>query len=263
MSQSLTITRFREMKESRDRITMLTAYDASFAFAMDRAGVEIILVGDSVGMVVQGRSTTVGVTVDELAYHTRCVARGVKRSFVLGDLPFGSYSNPSDAMASAITLMQAGAAMVKLEGAGPMVEMVEFMSQRGVAVCGHVGLTPQSVNQLGGFRVQGRDHKAAKKVLDDALSLQQAGAQLLVVECVPADLGEELAVSLEIPVIGIGAGGGCDGQVLVMHDMLGLGSRLPKFVRNFMGEGSTIEKAFAEFVSEVKSGNFPAAEHQY
>lgn len=263
MSHPLTVTRFHQMKESRDRITMLTAYDASFASAMDRAGVEIILVGDSVGMVVQGRTTTVGVTVEELAYHTRCVSRGVDRSFILGDLPFGSYSNASDAMASAITLMQAGAAMVKLEGAGPMVEMVEFMTERGVSVCGHVGLTPQSVNQLGGFRVQGRDHKAAKKVLDDGLALQHAGAQMLVVECVPAELGEELAVALEIPVIGIGAGAACDGQVLVMHDMLGLGSRLPKFVRNFMAEGSTIEAAFAEFVADVKSGRFPAAEHQY
>ena len=260
---SLTLDHLAAMKRDGEKIAMLTCYDATFARAMDQAGVDIILVGDSLGMVVQGSATTVAVTVEEVAYHVACVARGLGRAFLLGDLPFGSYYDEVTAMESAVSLMQAGAAMVKLEGAGPMVAIVDYLSSRGVPVCGHLGLTPQSVHQLGGFKVQGRDDEAAGQLIDQALELQDAGARLLVIECVPAALGQAVSERLQIPVIGIGAGAGCDGQVLVMHDMLGLGERAPKFVRNFMSGGMTVQGAFAAYVEAVRTGRFPASEHTY
>ncbi len=261
--KKLTITDFYEMKRNGEKFAMLTCYDATFAQAMDLAGVHMLLVGDSLGMVVQGHQTTVGVAVDDVAYHTAHVARGASRAFIVGDLPFGSYHNCEVAMDSARTLMAAGAHMVKLEGAGPYVEVVEYLASRSVPVCGHLGLTPQSVHQLGGFRVQAREESAAEKLCNDALALQQAGAQLLVLEAIPADLATRVTETLKIPVIGIGAGPGCDGQVLVMHDMLGLGERQPKFVRNFMTGQADIVAAFRKYVDEVASGEFPGPEHQY
>lgn len=260
---NLTITEINQMKRDGEKIAMLTCYDATFARTMDAAGVDIILVGDSLGMVVQGRDTTVPVTVDDIAYHTRAVARGVSRTFLLGDMPFGSFHNNETAMQTARTLMAAGAQMVKLEGAGPFVEVTEYLTSRGVAVCGHLGLTPQSVHQLGGFRVQAREETAAEQLRRDAQALQEAGAQLLVLEAIPSELAKSVSESLDIATIGIGAGPDCDGQVLVMHDMLGLGGRVPKFVRNFMDGPPDIASAFSQYVADVKSGAFPAAEHQY
>ena len=259
----LTINHIQEMKRQGEKIAMLTCYDAAFARAMDEAGVDIILVGDSMGMVVQGMNSTVAVSVDDIAYHTRCVARGVERAFLLADMPFGSYHNESTAMNNAVQLLSAGSAMVKLEGAGPMIAIVEYLVSRGVPVCGHLGLTPQSVHQLGGFKVQAREAEAASRLMEDALALQTAGAQLMVLECVPAALGREVSAQLEIPLIGIGAGADCDGQVLVMHDMLGLGSRAPRFVANFMQGSQSIGAAFERYVSDVRSGRFPAKEHEY
>jgi 3-methyl-2-oxobutanoate hydroxymethyltransferase len=251
------------MKRQGEKIAMLTCYDAAFARAMDEAGVDIILVGDSMGMVVQGMNSTVAVSVDDIAYHTRCVARGVERTFLLADMPFGSYHNESTAMNNAVQLLSAGSAMVKLEGAGPMIAIVEYLVSRGVPVCGHLGLTPQSVHQLGGFKVQAREAEAASQLMADALALQMAGAQMLVLECVPAALGREVSAQLDIPLIGIGAGADCDGQVLVMHDMLGLGGRVPRFVANFMQGNQSIGAAFESYVSDVRSGRFPANEHEY
>jgi 3-methyl-2-oxobutanoate hydroxymethyltransferase len=262
-NSALTIDHIFAMKHSGEKIAMLTCYDASFAKAMDRAGVDIILVGDSLGMVVQGRDSTVGVGVEDIGYHTACVAKGLQRTFLVADMPFGSYHNESVAMENAVELLAAGGAMVKLEGAGPMVEIVSYMTDRGVPVCGHIGLTPQSVHLLGGYKVQGRDEASARQLIEDALALQQAGAQLLVVECVPASLGKEVASSIDIPIIGIGAGPACDGQVLVMHDMLGLGDRLPKFVANFMQRSESIEGAFKAYVEAVKAVSFPARENEY
>jgi len=251
------------MKRRGEKIAMLTCYDATFARAMDRAGVDIVLVGDSLGMVVQGLATTVAVSVEDLAYHVESVARGLERAFLLADLPFGSYYDETAAMESAVHLMQAGGAMVKLEGGGPMIEVVDYLTSRGVPVCGHLGLTPQSVHQLGGFKVQARDEVAAARLRDEALALQRAGARLLVLECVPAALGAAVAAELEIPVIGIGAGAGCDGQVLVMHDMLGLGERLPKFVANFLAGAGSVQEAFSAYVQAVRDGRFPTDQHTY
>lgn len=261
--RTLTIDSLFSMKRAGEKLAMLTCYDATFAAAMDQAGVDIILVGDSLGMVVQGRSTTVGVSVDEVAYHTTCVSRGLERAFLIADMPFGSFHNESAAMENAVELLGAGGVMVKLEGAGPMIDIVNYMTCRGVPVCGHLGLTPQSVNQLGGYKVQARDEESARRLLQDATALQQAGAQLLVVECIPAHLGKEVSAALDIPVIGIGAGADCDGQVLVMHDMLGLGGRVPKFVANFMLESGSIKGAFEAYVSAVREGRFPTDAHAY
>jgi len=260
---SLTINNIQEMKHQGEKIAMLTCYDATFARTMDEAGVDIILVGDSMGMVVQGMTSTVAVSVDDIAYHTRCVARGVERAFLLADMPFGSYHDETTAMNNAVRLLAAGSAMVKLEGAGPMIGIVDYLVSRGIAVCGHLGLTPQSVHQFGGYKVQARQDEAASQLLKDALALQAAGAQLLVLECVPAPLGSEVSKNLDIPLIGIGAGVGCDGQVLVMHDMLGLGDRAPRFVANFMQGRQSIGAAFERYVSDVRSGRFPAKEHEY
>jgi 3-methyl-2-oxobutanoate hydroxymethyltransferase len=262
-TRTLTINHLLAMKREGEKIAMLTCYDATFASAMDRAGVDLILVGDSLGMVVQGRVSTVGVSVDEVAYHTACVSKGLERTFLLADMPFGSFHNETTAMDNAVELICAGGAMVKLEGAGPMIDIVHYMTSRGVPVCGHLGLTPQSANQLGGFTVQARDEESAGQLLKDAVSLQQAGAQMLVLECVPASLGKEVSAEIEIPVIGIGAGVDCDGQVLVMHDMLGLGGRPPKFVANFMQQSDTIQGAFEAYVLAVREGRFPAKEHEY
>lgn len=259
-----TTTLLAGMREQGEKITMLTCYDASFASAMDDCGIDIILVGDSLGMVVQGRDSTLPVTVDDIAYHTACVARGVRSTMVIADLPFASYANPDEAMTNAAQLMRAGAEMVKLEGGEWLAGTVRHLVERGIPVCAHLGLTPQSVHQLGGFKVQGKTAAAADQLLSDAIALEQAGASLLVLEAIPAALGTAVTKALNIPTIGIGAGLECSGQVLVMHDMLGVfpGHR-PKFVRNFMEGQTSVQAAISAYVQAVRSGQFPGPEHSF
>ena len=254
------------MKRRGEKITCLTAYDYSFAALLDRAGVDMIMVGDSLGMVMQGNETTLPVSLAEMVYHCRCVARGTARALLIGDLPFLSYQeSPQRALASAGRLMQRGGAqVVKLEGGEPMAETVRFLTERGIPVCAHLGLTPQSVHQLGGYRVQGREAAAAERIRHDAKALQQAGAGLIVLEAIPAELAKSITADLEIPTIGIGAGPDCDGQVLVLHDMLGIYPRpSPKFSRNFMQGAASIEDAVKRYIDAVKSGEFPGPEHSF
>jgi 3-methyl-2-oxobutanoate hydroxymethyltransferase len=258
----LTISKLMQMKLEGQKITSLTAYDASFAALFDRVGIEIILVGDSLGNVIQGHTSTIPVTIRDMAYHTECVARSVRRAFIIGDLPFASYTSVAQAVQSSTALMQAGAQMVKMEGGSHLQEMIKVLTDHGIPVCGHLGLTPQSVNTLGGFKVQGKTADAAKKILEDALALEAAGAQLLVLEAIPSSLGAQITEALTIPTIGIGAGPDCSGQVLVMHDALGaFPGRKPKFVKDFLATTGTIEKAIALYIEEVKKGAFPAPEH--
>ena len=244
---------------------MLTAYDATLAAAADRAGVDVLLVGDSLGMVVQGHPSTLPVSLDDVLYHTRCVAAARTSALVIADLPFGTYSASAEAaFAAAAAALKAGASMVKLEGGSWLLPTVEFLTARGIPVCGHVGLQPQFVNVLGGYRVQGRSASAAEALVADGTALAAAGASMLVVECVPAELGAALTQAVKIPVIGIGAGPHCSGQVLVVYDALGVtADRAPRFVRNFMTGQDSIEGAMAAFVAAVKDGSFPAPEHCY
>jgi 3-methyl-2-oxobutanoate hydroxymethyltransferase len=231
---------------------------------MDEAGVDVILVGDSLGMVVQGQASTLPVKLSEMSYHTRCVARGVKRAFIVADLPFATYQqSPEQAFASAAKLMAAGAHMVKLEGGAVMIETVRFLVSRGIPVCAHLGLLPQSVNQLGGYKVQGRDETAAGQLMADARAMEKAGAGLLVLEAIPAKLASVVTQSLSIPTIGIGAGPDCSGQVLVLYDVLGLYPHPPKFSKNFMLGADSIAGALKAYVQAVKSGGFPGAEHSF
>lgn len=260
----ISLPRILEMRARGEKISMLTAYDATFAAVADAAGVECILVGDSLGMVCQGLHTTVGVTLEDMRYHTEIVARGLRRAqgtaWLIGDLPFGSYQESKEqAMRSASVLMQAGAHMVKLEGGGWTTEVVHFLVERGIPVCAHLGLTPQTVHALGGYRVQGRGDAAAQHMKEQARALQDAGAAMLVLEMVPAPLSSELTQELtHCATIGIGAGRGTAGQVLVMHDMLGLNlGKNPKFVHNFMEDASSIRGAFEAYVAAVKNGTFP------
>lgn len=255
----MTLHRLRAMHAAGEKIVMLTCYDASFARLLDDAGVDVLLVGDSLGMVLQGQPSTLPVSLDEMAYHTRCVARGNRRAWIIGDLPFGSYHMGADqAMRSAAQLMQAGAQMVKLEGGGWTAEVVRFLVERGVPVCAHLGLTPQSVHALGGWRVQGRDEQGAQTLRRHAAELADAGASMLVLELMPSALAGALAQALSIPVIGIGAGAGCSGQVLVLHDMLGItADALPRFVRDFQAEGGSAADAVRRYVAAVKDGSFP------
>ncbi len=259
MRKPLTLHRLREMHATGEKIAMLTCYDASFARVLDEAQVDCLLVGDSLGMVVQGHATTVPVTLADMAYHVACVARGNRNAWLIGDLPYGSYhASPEQAMASAVTLMQAGAHMVKLEGGGWTAETVRFLAERGIPVCAHLGLTPQSVHALGGWRVQGRDAAGAATLLEQARALQATGAAMLVIELVPTALGAQITQALKIPVIGIGAGPDCSGQVLVTHDMLGLGPAKPaRFVRNFMDKAASVSDAVRAYVQAVKTGHFP------
>lgn len=261
--KTLTIADLMALKQRGEKITVLTVYDATFAAVIAGLGVEILLVGDSLGMVVQGHATTVPVTMDDMVYHTRCVAAGCQRgAFVLGDLPFQSYDNPQTALQNASRLMQAGAVMVKLEGGAWVVPIVRYLAERGISVCAHIGLTPQSVHQLGGFKVQGREADSAAQLRADAIALQAAGAQMLVLECVPRQLAADITSSLTIPTIGIGAGPSCDGQVLVLHDMLGITpGKSFRFVRDFMANGGTIKEAIAAYIAAVKASEFPADEH--
>ncbi len=258
----VTVTTLRKMKREGEKIVMLTAYDASFAKVLDAQGVDVILVGDSLGMVIQGHETTVPVTMDDMVYHTRAVTKISQRALVIGDLPFMSYTSPELALRNSARLMQeSGAHMVKLEGGAPQVATVRQLAHHGVPVCAHLGLQPQSVHKLGGYRVQGRDEAVAKQMLDDAIALQEAGADMLVLECVPVALAAHITQALEIPTIGIGAGRECDGQVLVLHDMLGISPRAPKFSQDFIGTGATIPQAVAAYVQAVKASTFPADQH--
>lgn len=260
----ISLPRLLEMRTRGEKITMVTAYDATFAAVADAAGIDSILVGDSLGMVCQGLHTTVGVTLEHMRYHTEMVSRGLRRAqataWLIGDMPFGSYQESKEqAIRSASVLMQAGAHMVKLEGGGWTTETVHFLVERGIPVCAHLGLTPQTVHSLGGYRVQGKTQASADQLKKEAHALQDAGASLLVLEMVPAPLSSELTDELShCATIGIGAGKGTAGQVLVMHDMLGLNlGKNPKFVRNFMEEASTIRGAFEAYVAAVKGGTFP------
>ncbi|MGB2817468.1 MAG: 3-methyl-2-oxobutanoate hydroxymethyltransferase [Burkholderiaceae bacterium] len=261
----VTLPRLREMRAKGEPIAMLTCYDASFAGLLDRCGVDCILVGDSLGMVIQGGGDTLAVTVDEMAYHTRCVARGLSAAWLIADLPFGAYqAGPEQAFASAVALMQAGAKMVKLEGGAWLAPTVAFLVERGIPVCGHLGLTPQSVHALGGYRVQGRSDDEADRLLADARALDAAGAAMLVLELVPSALAERVTQAVGMPTIGIGAGGATSGQVLVLHDMLDVyPGRKPRFVRNFMLGQASIDAAVGAYVAAVKDRSFPAPEHGY
>ena len=265
-SRPVTLTELARMRAEGEKIAVLTCYDSSFAALLERNGVDVLLVGDSLGNVLQGHGSTLPVTLKQMAYHTGCVARGANRPFLMADMPFGSYQeSPAQAMRSAVALMAAGAQMVKLEGGAYMAETVRFLVERGVPVCAHIGLTPQSVNQLGGYRVQGKTRAAAQLMKEDALALEQAGAALLVLEMVPSALAAEIGESLtSMATIGIGAGVDCHGQVLVLHDMLGVyPGRKAKFVRNFMDGAASIDDAVKAYVKAVKNGSFPGPENCY
>jgi 3-methyl-2-oxobutanoate hydroxymethyltransferase len=261
----MTLSRLREMKQAGEKIAMLTAYDASFATLLDEAGVDVLLIGDSLGMVIQGHDTTLPVSVDDVVYHTRAVANGTHHALLIADMPFMSYATPTQALASAARLMQEGGAhMVKLEGGAVQVETVQYLTERGVPVCAHLGLLPQSVHKLGGYKVQGREEHVARALREDALALERAGADMVVIECVPSALAAEISASVEMPVIGIGAGGDCDGQVLVVYDMLGLtpGKR-PKFSKDFLAGKGDVRAAIADYVEQVRAGTFPGPEHGF
>lgn len=264
---ALTLPRLREMAVAGEAIAMLTCYDASFARLLDEAGVDCLLVGDSLGMVLQGHASTTPVTLEATAYHTRCVARGSRRALLIADLPFGSYhESPQQALRSAVTLMQAGAQMVKLEGGGWTVDTVRFLVERGVPVCGHLGLTPQSVHALGGYRIQARDAAGVEALRRDARALAEAGASMLVLELMPSAAARAVQADLPgLPTIGIGAGAGTAGQVLVLHDMLGISrGRQPRFVRDFMAGAASVEAAVRAYVAAVKARQFPdEAVHGY
>ena len=263
MSKRVTISTLDAMKAANEKFVMITAYDATFARLVSEAGAETILVGDSLGMVLQGHETTIPVTLESMAYHTACVCRAQPRSLVVADMPFMSYDTTDKALQSGMALMQAGAQMVKMEGGTWLSETIHQLVERGMPVCAHLGLTPQSVNVFGGYRVQGKTPKEAKSILADAVEIQDAGASLLVLECIPAHLAADISSKLDIPVIGIGAGGGTDAQVLVLHDLLGLSERTPKFVENFMVKQDSVQGALKAFVDAVKSGEYPKAEHAY
>ena len=260
-----TRTKLQAMRDKDEKIAVLTCYDASFAALLEAQGVDILLVGDSLGMVLQGHETTLPVTLSDMVYHTACVARGSKQAFIVVDLPFGTFQiSPEKTFEHAAQLMAAGAQMVKLEGGASMVETVRFLTGRGIPVCGHIGLTPQSVHQLGGYRVQGKDSTAAQKLLEDAVALEQADAGMIVLETIPALLAAEITAQLTIPTIGIGAGAVCSGQVLVLHDMLDVyPGKKGRFVKNYMQGATSIAAAVASYVAEVKAGNFPAREHSF
>ena len=260
-----TLTKLQTMRGKGEKIAVLTCYDASFAALLEAQGVDVLLVGDSLGMVLQGHETTLPVTLADMVYHTACVARGTKQVFIISDMPFGTFQiSPQEAYAHAVQLMAAGAQMVKLEGGSSMVETVRFLTERGIPVCGHLGLTPQSVHQLGGYRVQGKESATARKLLADAVALEQAGAGMIVLEAIPALLAAEITSQLTISTIGIGAGADCSGQVLVLHDMLDIyPGKKARFVKNYMRGAGSIAEAVGSYVREVKDGSFPAQEHSF
>ncbi len=260
---SVTLQSLQERKRQGERFAVITAYDATFAAAACAAGAEVLLVGDSLGMVLQGHDSTLPVTVEQMAYHTTAVARGNRGALLVADMPFMSYDTPEHAARHAAGLVRAGAHAVKLEGGAWLADTVTALVRGGIPVCAHLGLTPQSVNVFGGYRVQGRDASQAQQIRDGALQLQAAGASLLVLECVPAALARDITAALAIPVIGIGAGAGTDAQVLVLHDLLGLNPKPARFVRNFMAGQDSIQAALAAYVAAVKDGSFPGPEHTF
>jgi 3-methyl-2-oxobutanoate hydroxymethyltransferase len=259
------LTTLNKLCAQGEKLAMLTCYDATFASLLEAQGIDILLVGDSLGMVLQGFDSTLPVSLDDMVYHTTCVARGAKQAFIIADMPFGTFQiSPEKTFAHAARLMAAGAQMVKLEGGAAMRSTVKFLTERGIPVCAHIGLTPQSVHQLGGYRVQGKDTQAAQTLLADAIALQHAGAGMLVLEAVPAALAADITAQLSIATIGIGAGVNCAGQVLVLHDMLGIyPGKKARFVKDFMSGSSSIAEAVARYVAEVKSGAFPTLEHSF
>jgi 3-methyl-2-oxobutanoate hydroxymethyltransferase len=261
LTKAITINTLRKLKGTGEKFVAIALYDAHMAAMAQRCGVEVVLVGDSLGMTVLGYDSTIPVTMEHMIYHVEAVARGNKKSLIIGDLPFMTYATPEDAMHNAMRIMQAGAQMVKLEGGEWLAETVRMLSERGIPVCAHLGLTPQSVNKFGGFRVQGREQAQADKILADAKLLADAGADLLVLECVPTALATKITMALHIPTIGIGAGKDTDAQVLVINDILGLTEQPPKFSKNFLLEANDIPGAMRKYVADVKAGVFPAEEH--
>ncbi|WP_163559917.1 3-methyl-2-oxobutanoate hydroxymethyltransferase [Halomonas sp. NO4] len=260
--KTVTLSTLKARKQASEPFSCLTAYDATFAHAAGEAGIEVLLVGDSLGMVLQGHPSTLPVTLDDICYHTRCVARGKGGSLLMVDLPFMSNATTERLLSDAGALMRAGAELVKVEGEAWMAEGIRELTRRGVPVCAHLGLTPQTVYQLGGYKVQGRDSERAAQILEDARTLVEAGASVILLECVPASLGRAVSEALEVPVIGIGAGPDTDGQILVMHDVLGVThGRTPRFVKNFLAEADSVEDAFRRYHDDVKARRFPAPEH--
>ena len=263
--KSITINTLGKMKLDGEKFTSVTAYDYCSAYSVSASGVEVILVGDSLGMVIQGHDSSLPVTVEDVAYHMRCVKRGNQGSFLMADMPFMSYHNEHQTLDNCALLMREGAQMVKLEGGAWLADFTRLLVQHGIPVCAHMGLTPQSVNHLGGYRVQGRNPDKAQEMIDEALILQEAGAGIILLECVPRELGARITNALAVPVIGIGAGPDTDGQILVWHDLLGLYPGHPaKFVKNYLaGEAGGIQAAISNYVAAVKNGKFPAPEHCY
>lgn len=262
--KTVTLSTLQAYKRAGETFSCLTAYDATFARAASEAGIDVLLVGDSLGMVLQGHASTLPVTLDDICYHTRCAARGKGHSLLMVDLPFMSNANQTQLLNDAGELMRAGAEMVKVEGEAWMADGIRELSRRGVPVCAHLGLTPQSVHQLGGFKVQGRDNDQAERIVEDARTLVEAGASVILLECVPASLGRQVREAVMVPVIGIGAGGDVDGQILVMHDVLGIThGNIPRFVKNFMLEADDIQGALQLYHEAVKTRRFPAEEHSF
>lgn len=262
--KKVSINTLSGLKADSEKFSVLTAYDATFGHLVDEAGTDVILVGDSLGMVCQGKDSTLPVTIADMEYHTRCVAAASKRSLIMADMPFMSYSTPEQGQANAARLMQAGAHMVKVEGDEWLIPLIEALGRQGVPVCAHLGLTPQSVNKFGGYKVQGRETDKAEAMLRHAVALAEAGADCLLLECVPSALAKSITEAVNVPVIGIGAGPDTDAQVLVVYDMLGLNSgKLPRFVKNFMTDGRTVQQAITAYNDEVKSGTFPGPEHGF
>lgn len=263
--KKITVRSLHEKKQTGEKIVCLTAYDASFARILDQSAVDVVLVGDSLGMVVQGHETTLPVTVGDMLYHSKMVARGLSHSLLVVDMPFLSYTSVEAALENAgIFMKEAGAQMVKLEGGADQADIISSLVQHGIPVCAHLGLQPQKVHKLGGYRVQGREASAATAMLEEARILEQAGADLIVLECVPAELAEKITGALSIPVIGIGAGAACDGQILVLYDILGLSmGRVPRFSHDFLSEAGSIEAAVREYVEAVKSSRFPGKDHVF
>jgi 3-methyl-2-oxobutanoate hydroxymethyltransferase len=265
LDQKVTLPHLARLKQNGERFACLTAYDYSFAHLLERSGVEVVLVGDSLGMVIQGHETTLPVSVDDIAYHGAAVARGLQHALLILDMPFGSLNSQQQALDNASRLIkETGGQVVKLEGGITQIKTVETLSKFSIPVCAHLGLQPQSVYKMGGYRVQGREHDAAVEMKDAALQLQEAGADLLLLECVPSALASEITQLLTIPVIGIGAGNGVDGQILVLQDMLGITpGRKPSFSKNYMEAHNDIESAVSAYVGEVKNGEFPSASHSF
>jgi 3-methyl-2-oxobutanoate hydroxymethyltransferase len=264
VTKPITLYTLQEMKQRGEKFACLTAYDALFASLCNNAGIEVLLVGDSLGMVLQGHDSTLPVTMEHMIYHMQCVKRGNNNALLMGDLPFMSYSSASQTLDNAAHLMRAGAHIVKLEGGAWIAESTRLLTERGIPVCAHMGLTPQSINRIGGFRVQGRDPAAATAIIEEAQILEQAGANMLLLECIPAPLAKKVSTAVGIPVIGIGAGQDVDGQIMVLHDLLGISPITPRFVKNFLAESqSGIQGALAGYVAAVKAQRFPAPEHWY